>query len=394
MRKFHQKTRRGCRQCKSRHIKCGRADLPCSFVADMPVPRPWNPDQPHDGTARSGSPSLHLGPGLYTRRVLHNPPIRLDSTDSQPFNMLYFRLFHYFEHDMSAFLTKLHPGFDELAKLYVYHSLRNHYLMEELLAYSAAHMSTHVQVDRDMYVQEAMKMQTRALALYNGISPQVSKETCLPMFLYSSLLSHHIVFDVRSNMQDDLGVAIGWLTHSIGIHRGLMALGQTAWPMLTQETKDVLTRACHREDGPVPSSDCPGTECQSLLARLRASGVKPPALDHLCATVELLQDRMSAIKPGDTHSTWSVIQDWLVAIPEEYIDLLKERNPEALVVLGYFCVLLHRAAEHWFVEDLGARLARMITSYLGPIWAEWMRWPNIVTGNLHPIPAGSYGLLF
>src|SRR5687767_4877663 len=199
MRKFHQKTRRGCRQCKTRHIKCdearpscrrcGRADLPCSFVAEMPAPRPWNPDKSQDVDLKSGSPSvLHLGPGLYTRRVLHNPPVRLDSVHNQPFNMLHIRLFHYFEHDMAAFVSKLHPGFDALAKLFVDNALQNHYLMEELLAYTAAHMSTHVQVDRDVYLNEAMKLQTRALALYNGAAPQVSKETCLPMFLYSSLL--------------------------------------------------------------------------------------------------------------------------------------------------------------------------------------------------------------
>jgi hypothetical protein len=308
--------------------------------------------------------------------------------------MLHIRLFHYFEHDMAAFVSKLHPGFDALAKLFVDNALQNHYLMEELLAYTAAHMSTHVQVDRDVYLNEAMKLQTRALALYNGAAPQVSKETCLPMFLYSSLLSHHIVFDVGLNMQDNLEVAIQWLLHSIGIHRGLLALGQTCWPMLTEEIKETLIRACHRDDQPVPSTDRAGTECQDLLVRLKSTGIRSPNLDILCNTVEILQDRMNAIKPDNTHSTWSVIQDWLVAIPEGFVELLNQRKPEALVILAYFCVLLHRAEEHWFVGDLGARLCRLVTMHLGPLWADWLKWPNTETGNLHPIPAGSYGLMF
>lgn len=412
MRKFHQKTRRGCRQCKSRHIKCdearpscrkcGRAELPCSFVSEMPAPRPWDGeagkkcDEVKLASSSTDSPKP-LGPGLYTRRLLHNPPIRPDASLTGPrFGMVHLRLFHYFEHDISGYIEHLHPGFDEVVPMFVNNALENQYLMEQLLAYSAAHRSTTTtdMKARGVYLAEAMKLQTRALALYNAAVPRLSVETCLPMFMYSSLLSHHIVFDVGVNMHDDIDTAISWLTHSIGIHRGLMALAQAAWPSLSKDTQDKLTRTCQRDNMPVPNHGDAGAECDGLLARLRMSGLSEPDLGYLCTTVEITQDRLDAGQPHNSHFTWAVIQDWLVAIPEGYVQLLKHKKPEALVVLAYFSVLLHRAEGHWFVNDLGKRLTYVVSTYLGPLWKEWLAWPNSVTGQTPQVSPETFGLLF
>lgn len=369
-------------------------------MIEEPAPRPWAPDKAKHGKGKDSPSLMHLGPGLYTRRVLHDPPVRADTVSNQPFNMTHFRLFHYFENDIAAYIRHLHPGFEDLAKLFINNALHNQYLMEELLAYSAAHLSTYAKAsERDMYIEESMKLQTRALALYNQAAPQMSEKTCLPMFLYSSLLSHHIIYDVGLNMHNDLGVAIGWLTHSIGIHRGLILLAKAAWPIMSDEVKEICTRSCHRDSNPVPSSSNPGTECQDLLARLRSTELDKEEMEDLCTTVDLLQDRFGAAYTNNSHTTWAVIQDWLDAIPPGYVDLLNKRKPEALVVLAYFSVLLQGASAHWFVNDLGPRLARLVSENLGPEWADWLRWPNIATGNIAsvpiaPEPANSYGLLF
>jgi hypothetical protein len=290
-----------------------------------------------------------------------------------------------------------YPAFDEAVPYFMRTSLTTPYVMEQLLAYAAAHKSTKDPANRPWLLEEAMRLQTRALATYNSVEPRLSEETYLPMFLYSSLLAHHIVFDITSYMKNDLGSAIGWMSHSIAIHRGLMTMAREAWPWFLEEAKDVFSRACRREAEPIPTSGVTRNECQLLLARLRASAtLKSPAMDDLCLAVELLQDRFDAAagSPGDMHSSWAVLQDYMSVIPTGYVDMLNRHEPEALVVFAYFAVLLHRAAEHWFVNDLGMRLVRLVSENLGPTWAEWLVWPKSETGLSAQPPAATFGLLF
>ena len=70
------------------------------------------------------------------------------------------------------------------------------------------------------------------------------------------------------------------------------------------------------------------------------------------------------------------VQDWLTQISPIYVEQLDQRRPEALVILAHFAVLLHRAADNWFIGDLGSQLIHRINSQLGAHWEEWLAWPN------------------
>lgn len=376
-------------------------------MGDAPAPRPWtNGKHQTDAVAAAGAMAaptrlpMPLGPILYSRgklQNLQNQPIKPSRQADLGFGMVHLRLLHYFEHDVYEHTKEQYPTFNESVPYFMETALKTPYLMEQLLAYAAAHKSTVDPANRSWLLEEAMRLQTRALATYNSVEPQLSNETCLPMFLYSSLLAHHIVFDISTYMKNDLGAAIGWMTHSIAIHRGLMTMARAAWPWFLEEAKDVFSRACRREATPVPPSGITRNECQLLLARLRDSTtLKSPALDDLCLAVELLQDRFdaTAASPGDMHSSWAVLQDYMASLPQGYVDILNKHEPEALVVLAYFAVLLHRAAEHWFVNNLGMRLVHLISEQLGSAWAEWLAWPRTETGITTQSAVASFGLLF
>ena len=269
----------------------------------------------------------------------------------------------------------MHPGFEGLLTLYVDCSWTCPYLLDEMLAYAAAHRSLQYPDHRQALLHESKKLQTRALALYNQERPVVTEETKLPMFLFVSLMSHHMIFEASMGVQDDIGLALEALTHSIGIHRGLIAIAQQAWPFFSPEIQQQFMLSCQRDVVPVLSGPESRRECVALLARLDAAPMDPFSRSLCRTTAELLQDRFDSISMRDTHSMWASLQDWLVAIPQGYVDLLREMQPEALVVLAHFAVLLHWNTEHWFVGDLGERLIRLLNGHLGPAWAEWMEWP-------------------
>jgi hypothetical protein len=62
-------------------------------------------------------------------------------------------------------------------------------------------------------------------------------------------------------------------------------------------------------------------------------------------------------------------------VPPEYVDVLRERCPEALVILAFYAVLLHRTKRYWICGGNGAFMITAIARHLGLQWADAMRWP-------------------
>lgn len=87
---------------------------------------------------------------------------------------------------------------------------------------------------------------------------------------------------------------------------------------------------------------------------------------------------------------------WAASIPSEYVDLLREREPWALVVMAHFAILLHRSETVWFMKGHAAQLLTKIVDFLGVTdgadgygrwdWREWVRWPVEEIGLAFMVP--------
>jgi hypothetical protein len=56
--------------------------------------------------------------------------------------------------------------------------------------------------------------------------------------------------------------------------------------------------------------------------------------------------------------------------------MLSQKKPEALVVLAYFAVQLHRCTGFWIVGGAGRFLLGAVGRYLGEEWGGWLEWPR------------------
>lgn len=63
---------------------------------------------------------------------------------------------------------------------------------------------------------------------------------------------------------------------------------------------------------------------------------------------------------------------WPVRLSSEYLKLLNVRDPEAMVILAHWAILLHRGREFWVFGHAGRFLVQNISTYLGESWAHWM----------------------
>lgn len=105
------------------------------------------------------------------------------------------------------------------------------------------------------------------------------------------------------------------------------------------------------------------TACRDAASRLK-----------MVYQADHLDDQFTETQQYSSGLVWA----WPALLSGTYTDLLQRRQPEALIILCYFAVLLHRRRSMWFVDCAGRLLIESVTKSLGSYWRPWLDWPNEV----------------
>lgn len=85
---------------------------------------------------------------------------------------------------------------------------------------------------------------------------------------------------------------------------------------------------------------------------------------------------------------------WPVNLPPKFVDLLSEKQPEALVILAHYCVLIQwsETQDNWFVDGWGRYMFETIRDSVPESWSEHLKWPGemILQGQTLPLPDGRF----
>lgn len=258
-------------------------------------------------------------------------------------------------------------------------AFRAPYLMDQLLALAAAHKSTVAREDGDerlerFFLMESTKLQTRALSGVTLGGDAVNRDNADALYVFSAFLGHHVLFDTFSG-REPLSVRLDKLTQCFELHQSIRFTAAEALRMGCSMTVGVNgAEESYMTTNPQESA-C-GTECAGLLQRLRSSDLDQAVADMYCETVNILQYLLDSSQSSASERRIGVVQEWLVRVPYEYLTYLRQRRPEAIVILAYYAVLLHRARHYWAVGDAGRFLIQEVRSHLGDYWTDWLAWPQ------------------
>ncbi|KAE8372353.1 hypothetical protein BDV26DRAFT_274357 [Aspergillus bertholletiae] len=375
-RRAHKKSRHGCLECKRRHIKCDEKRPTCTncttserFCEYADIFQ--GAKQSRTTASSASSPATRDQPS----EVLSPRPDSLPQ--DAPANMLHMRLLH---HLMTETRNTLNESFDKAiySPDILQICMSTPYLINELLAISALHMSTLCPAEEGAYRHHAAQLQTHALTILNGMKLEVNQETCVPLFIFSGLLNAHLLYNSLLNKDRDFDPFLDQLVSSFRLHRGIRAITSNSWGMLRESSLRPLIldgeERFSRMTGPDP-------KCAKLLALIEAAKVGPSVTNTYKQAIESLQHAMVACAYGEQNANITEITAWPVLVSPEYIDLLMMRCPEALVVLAYYAACLHMRRDIWGFGDGGRFLVESIITYLGPDWAEWLDWPIQALGE-------------
>ncbi|KAI1260041.1 hypothetical protein F5Y18DRAFT_407246 [Xylariaceae sp. FL1019] len=364
-RKPHTKTRTGCVECKRRHLKCDETRPichKCNFSnrqCEYRLPAP---------TTRANSIGSHHSPGR---------PGDAEPGASSLVNADHVELFHLFVTETCSVIAPNETQLGIYRSFAIPRLFKAQFLLDEVIALSACHMSTKRPERATFYCNMASNLQASALAGYREMLTRINSSNCMEVLIFSFHLGLHAFWQIFNPVENDFGLFLDRLAGCIRLLRGVNMVILGWWDTLIEtEAREMVFEQEKPTKLDLPSRG----ECAGLRDMLNQADLSPSSIAVCQQSLDNLQkyfnyEHTLRVPP---HSTYMIFT-WLIQSTEGFVDLLDQRRPEALILLAYYGVLLHGRMQCWVIRDAGFRLIDHIHRYLGKRWDQWLAWPYHAT---------------
>lgn len=359
-------------KCDGNHpicVNCNTAEMRCSYLSrDVPQIVPvYSPT--HSGSPAQ-IPTVPPPPGstnTNTGAAVH--PFMVNMTHIELFNNLQSK-------DFLALEVSRQPDIVP-SSIYIRYSLTTPYLMHQVLATSAFHLSTRNTELRDFYREYSTGLQNCALSLFQKSNPtmEVTPENFVQMFLFSSLVGVHLLCDTLHYARKSLDEFIDSFTNTLSVYRGVIAIIEECRELLREtelepglKTSQILMESMSEEVG---------CECDSLRNLFGTADLPPSKMAIYQESTFYLQQLFDAHRHVPANQIRvSLVIVWPILVSPDYVELLQQREPIALIILAHYAVLLHRGKDLWLMGDGGRFLLEAICGRLGPDWKDLLKYPS------------------
>ncbi|XEV01131.1 hypothetical protein FSHL1_006418 [Fusarium sambucinum] len=382
-RRTHKKSRLGCLECKRRHIKCDERQPTCGncIVSErrcsFPSPRP------HKSCTVTPSPSvINHGPKYPKLEPLSwsiSNPVERAAGFPNDVNIQHMELLIHFSVDIPL------PDIDEalqasFTKLVLNVGLDAPYLLYQTLASSARHLAIVKPSLSPKYLRQATELQHSSIEKFNTLNLRIDDSNCVPALLFSSFLARDMLTSTLAavHQHQDFSLFFHQYIQYIHVQRGVQAIGSSTWPFLMQsELRPFLTWGAR-----LSKLSPQGRELSELIASITEnSALDKEATEAYTTSVHYLQVGLDYLLSSKSRKIGiQMVFNWAVLIPPRYIELLTLREPQALIILGHYAVLLHLCKDVWQVGDSGRHVLGGIVKQLTSKWVQMLWWPLSVIG--------------
>lgn len=256
------------------------------------------------------------------------------------------------------------------------HAVEAPYLIDQLLAFSALHCAHSRPDHAPTFRHLATELQTRGVAYFAKETERLGAGDVNhgpPQFLYATLLSLQTLAETLAYLRSDFDMFIERFIDCLHLHRGILYFVKPQMQVLMQSELEPILALTQIQ---LPRDPRRGNETDPLNALLASSPDLPPAHANACHEASrLLQwafDLSARLPQSDIPHA---VSGWSVVVPPEFVDVLRERRPEALVVMAFYGALIHRTRRYWVCGGNGAYMIGAIARHLGERWRGALQWP-------------------
>lgn len=296
-------------------------------------------------------------------------------SDIGPVNMLHVELLCHLYVDTSESLDIRFEG-NELSFPDIFqYGLSEPYLVNEVLALAAVHLSVSRPAQEPFYKHHASQLQAHALSNFHTLTPArrpVGSNVSVSLFV--SIVAAEALCSTLRREDNYFDCFLDQFRHAVRIQQEIyMAIGgvshlsrQTALSSLL-EPEHVASSLSDRQRR---------KECLSLLHLVNSSTSLKHSARRICR--EAIQALHIALCPtstpaqdihGNEYFSCSGIIAWPALAGLSFAELLLDKVPEALVIFAHYgALLLAHQGNSWLLGDCGEFIIESIQALVGPDW--------------------------
>ncbi|KAF3000742.1 hypothetical protein E8E13_004079 [Curvularia kusanoi] len=262
----------------------------------------------------------------------------------------------------------------------IQHAARSPFLLDETLAFTAFHLAECYPGSARHLSQLATELQTRALASFSQLAERVppdDKATAVPRFLFSAILGHHYLADTLAHHRNEFDSFIERIAECFTLSRGIKAVTPEARVFLYEsEVRPFLDISLGAQSKIVS----PGHECDPLNRLMDSCDLSEVSLTAYRQSISLLQQSFDTLQYLNESDYPQAASTFSVHVQPAFVDALRRHQPEILIILAYYGVLLYHCRTFWPFHNGGGYLVHAIAKYVGSYWREILIWPLSVVG--------------
>jgi hypothetical protein len=304
------------------------------------------------------------------------------NADPSAFTMLDMELIHFFlTESADQFKGYYLPKMFKTAIMQI--SFQYPFLLHEMLSLAALHIA-HSQPERkSYYLLAADSHTTTGLSLFQQeIRRGVNETNCHACFAFSTMLFTQAWASQDLSKPNYLffppteGTAEGQVQW-VKLIRGTHTILEGKWGILAQGP---LAGLFTRWDALDENRDDPITEEEEWqLRNVREAWIVSARTQEekniLDGALRKLQRVMSMLSNHQDIGKHPIIMSWFSTISDEYIKMLEQRTPEAVLIAIYYCVPLRLLDTAWWMKGKARNLLETLLGVLGEGWTRWTKWP-------------------
>lgn len=258
----------------------------------------------------------------------------------------------------------------------------NKFLLHAVLAIAALHLSRFKKdaTEANFYMTKALHHYGLSLRTATILMEQLDAHSGPALYLFS-MLCHSFTLGLGPKSGDFLLFGTKGISDWLVQVRGMKFVLETRPEILHHETLSPLFEISIRNMAHTNSGTDHLPELRDQISRVNP----PPAeLKIYLTALDQLSERFDVVahssRSGASQIFPQLVLVWLYLLEEEFVRLLQEEKPIAMVILSHFCILLNSLHSWWWIRGWMEHLLSEIHGCLNQEYRIWMRRPMEETG--------------
>ncbi|PLB44563.1 hypothetical protein P170DRAFT_468214 [Aspergillus steynii IBT 23096] len=354
-RRAHKKSRRGCSECKKRHIKCDESVPQCGFCLGRKL------DCMYGDSVAPATPSP-----------------KAQSPDSSSNRLLEAKLLHHYYTNTSNTVSSP-SDYHQWHNLFPEAATSHAYVLDSVLAFTALHFAYLEPNSRQTWLEIGSHYNNRACSELRRVVGQVSASTLRPALvcsIYIALFANARIALLGDKIQSS---HLADILQTRTLLKGCLFFHQTMENMNIRSglrMEQYLWRDNPSENPSSPSPVVPGPTVRRMgtlvLEKFKTEpGQGNQSRFEICAIAcQGLIDSMDSQYTVETQGRNLFL--WPLSLDDSFMELLQTNEFPARLVFSLYALGIHFFKGFWYIGEAGYRLGRELLPLSEPVSEYWV----------------------